>query len=55
MVEATQLAVKLAEATKIVGTLAVELFLDKEGNLLVNESAPRVHNSGHLSIEACYT
>lgn len=55
MDEATELAIKLAEATKIVGTLAVELFLDTNDNLLVNESAPRVHNSGHLSIEACYT
>ncbi|MCC5918750.1 MAG: 5-(carboxyamino)imidazole ribonucleotide synthase [Cryomorphaceae bacterium] len=49
------IAQKLAEKTEIVGTLAVELFIDAAGNVLVNECAPRVHNSGHLSIEACYT
>lgn len=53
--EAERLARTLAEKTGIVGTLAVELFLDNDGNFIVNESAPRVHNSGHLSIEACYT
>ena len=53
--EAERIARILAEKTGIVGTLAVELFLDNDGNFIVNESAPRVHNSGHLSIEACYT
>lgn len=53
--EAVALAKRVAEATGIVGTLAVELFLDNNGNFMVNECAPRVHNSGHLSIEACYT
>ena len=38
-----------------VGIFAVEMFLDKENNLLVNEIAPRPHNSGHHTIEACYT
>jgi 5-(carboxyamino)imidazole ribonucleotide synthase len=36
-----------------VGVLAVELFVTKNGALLVNEIAPRVHNSGHWTIEAC--
>ncbi|MBC8051828.1 MAG: 5-(carboxyamino)imidazole ribonucleotide synthase [Sphingobacteriaceae bacterium] len=49
--EADQLAVQIAEALKITGVLAVEMFLTKDGNLLVNELAPRPHNSGHQSIE----
>jgi len=52
---ADQLAIKLAEKLKIVGILAVELFLTKNGDLLVNEIAPRPHNSGHQSIEGNYT
>lgn len=50
-----ELAKKIAEKLEIVGLLAVELFLDKEGNVLVNEIAPRPHNSGHQSIEGNYT
>ncbi len=42
---------KLASA----GIFAVELFVDVDDNVLVNETAPRVHNSGHHSIEACYS
>jgi len=38
-----------------VGVLAVEMFLTKEDTILVNEVAPRPHNSGHYSIEASYT
>lgn len=52
---ADQLAIKLAEKLKIVGILAVELFLTKNGDILVNEIAPRPHNSGHQSIEGNYT
>ncbi|HTD92298.1 MAG TPA: 5-(carboxyamino)imidazole ribonucleotide synthase [Chitinophagaceae bacterium] len=37
------------------GIFAIEMFIDKEGNVLVNETAPRVHNSGHHSIEAHYS
>lgn len=55
MDQSVELACSVARATGIVGTLAVELFLTKSGELLVNECAPRVHNSGHLSIEACFT
>lgn len=50
-----ELARKVAEKLEIVGLLAVELFLDKHGNVLVNEIAPRPHNSGHQSIEGNYT
>ena len=53
--EARQIAVKVAENLKITGLLAVELFLDQDDRILVNEVAPRPHNSGHYSIEASYT
>ncbi|WDF76198.1 5-(carboxyamino)imidazole ribonucleotide synthase [Mucilaginibacter sp. KACC 22773] len=49
--EAEQIAKKIAESLKIVGLLAVEMFLDKNGKILVNELAPRPHNSGHQTIE----
>jgi len=38
-----------------VGLLTVELFVTRDGRLLVNELAPRTHNSGHLTIDACVT
>lgn len=50
--KARDLALKVAESFSIVGLLAVELFLTKAGEVLVNEVAPRPHNSGHYSIEA---
>jgi 5-(carboxyamino)imidazole ribonucleotide synthase len=53
--KADQLAIKIADDLKIVGILAVEMFLTKEGNILVNEIAPRPHNSGHQSIEGNFT
>ncbi len=53
--KADQLAIKIAEDLKMVGILAVELFLTKKGDILVNEIAPRPHNSGHQSIEGNYT
>mgnify|MGYP002713029132 CR=1 FL=1 len=43
------------EALDVIGVLCVEFFLTAEGNLLLNEMAPRPHNSGHLTIEACVT
>ena len=49
--EAELIAKRIAETLKIVGILAVEMFLDKHGRILVNELAPRPHNSGHQSIE----
>ncbi len=51
--EVQALAKKIATAVKLVGTLAVEIFLTPDGELFVNELAPRPHNSGHYSIEAC--
>jgi len=45
-------AMILAEELKYVGTLCVEFFIDRNENLYVNEIAPRVHNSGHLTINA---
>ena len=51
--EAKAIARAIAEALDYVGVLAVELFVGKDGALIVNEIAPRVHNSGHWTIEAC--
>ena len=50
--EAQKLAIKLSESLDCVGLLAVEMFMSKN-KILVNEVAPRPHNSGHFSIEAC--
>lgn len=52
---AVNAANQLAEALSLVGTLAVEMFLTKDGQIYINELAPRPHNSGHYSIEACET
>ena len=52
--EATRIAKTLAESLDVVGLLAVELFVTKDG-LLVNELAPRPHNSGHWSMEGAPT
>lgn len=52
---AADIAHQIVEAFDFVGLLAIELFLDKEGNVLVNEIAPRPHNSGHQSIEGNFT
>lgn len=53
--KAIEAAKKLAEAFKLVGTLAVEMFLTGDEQIYINELAPRPHNSGHYSIEACET
>jgi 5-(carboxyamino)imidazole ribonucleotide synthase len=53
--EATELAVRIAVALRLVGTLTVELFLLRDGSIAVNELAPRVHNSGHWTIEGAAT
>jgi 5-(carboxyamino)imidazole ribonucleotide synthase len=53
--EAAELACAIAERLELVGLLAVEMFLKKDGTLLVNELAPRPHNSGHWTIEGCAT
>jgi len=49
------IALKVVKDLKTPGIFAVELFLDKNGDILVNETAPRVHNSGHHTIEANYS
>ena len=53
--KAREVALEVSKAYQHVGLLAVELFLTKEGEIWVNEVAPRPHNSGHYSIEAAYT
>jgi 5-(carboxyamino)imidazole ribonucleotide synthase len=53
--EAELLAVRIARALDVVGVLAVEFFVRRDGTLLVNELAPRPHNSGHFSFDACAT
>ena len=51
---AKKIASDIANKLQHVGLLAIELFLTADGNLLVNEIAPRPHNSGHHTIEACF-
>ena len=50
-----EVARAIADQLKYVGTLCVEFFLEKDGELLVNEIAPRPHNSGHLTFGPCIT
>jgi 5-(carboxyamino)imidazole ribonucleotide synthase len=52
---AEALAVKTVQVMRGVGVFGIELFLTRDGLLLVNEVAPRTHNSGHHTIEACVT
>ncbi len=52
---ASALVRRLAEALDLLGTLTAELFLLGDGSLVVNELAPRVHNTGHWTVEACVT
>ncbi len=53
--KATELAKSIIEAFDLEGILAVEMFLDKDNNILINEVAPRPHNSGHHTIESAFT
>jgi 5-(carboxyamino)imidazole ribonucleotide synthase len=53
--EAVLLAKAVLDQLDVVGVLCVELFLDRRGRLLINELAPRPHNSGHLTIDASVT
>jgi 5-(carboxyamino)imidazole ribonucleotide synthase len=53
--KAQDIALKVSEAMQHVGLLAVEMFATQSGEILVNEVAPRPHNSGHYSIEGSYT
>jgi 5-(carboxyamino)imidazole ribonucleotide synthase len=51
--QAARVAWRIADRLDLVGILAVEMFVDRAGRVLVNEIAPRPHNSGHWTIEAC--
>lgn len=53
--EAIEIARGILETLEVVGVMCVEFFLTKDGKLLVNELAPRPHNSGHLTFDACGT
>ncbi len=55
VVQAQQAALKIAERMDYVGVLCVEFFVLEDGSLIVNEMAPRPHNSGHYTIDACAT
>ncbi|WP_040839451.1 5-(carboxyamino)imidazole ribonucleotide synthase [Thiothrix nivea] len=56
LAEAAQAAAtRMAEQLAFVGVMAVEFFVTKQGELLVNEMAPRTHNSGHYTLDACLT
>ncbi len=52
LIQSKEWATRIAEELKYIGTLCVEFFIDRNENLYVNEIAPRVHNSGHLTINA---
>lgn len=51
--KAEEAAATIADHLQLVGTLAVEMFVLEDGQIIINEVAPRPHNSGHYSIEAC--
>ncbi|EEF80058.1 5-(carboxyamino)imidazole ribonucleotide synthase [Methylophaga thiooxydans] len=53
--KAIQMANKIAKGLGYVGTMAVEFFVSEEGAIIANEIAPRPHNSGHYTLDACHT
>jgi len=53
--QSKSIAVRIAESLNAIGLLAVELFLTADGTIYVNEIAPRPHNSGHFTMDACQT
>ncbi len=53
--EAERMAAQIAKQLEVVGLVAVEMFVTPDGQLYVNELAPRPHNSGHYTMEACHT
>ncbi|MXX92028.1 MAG: 5-(carboxyamino)imidazole ribonucleotide synthase [Chloroflexi bacterium] len=53
--EAVRVAMRIAEGLDVIGLIAVEMFVTRAGEVLVNELAPRPHNSGHYTIEGCET
>jgi 5-(carboxyamino)imidazole ribonucleotide synthase len=54
LAEASEIARLIAEKLDLIGLLAVEMFVSPTGALLVNEIAPRPHNSGHWTLDACF-
>ncbi|WP_041794443.1 5-(carboxyamino)imidazole ribonucleotide synthase [Pararhodospirillum photometricum] len=52
---ACRVAIRAAQALDLVGLLAVEMFLTMDGQIIANEMAPRPHNSGHWTMDACHT
>ena len=55
LLEVKTIARTLLESLQVVGIFGIELFLTREGKVLINEVAPRTHNSGHYTIDACVT
>jgi 5-(carboxyamino)imidazole ribonucleotide synthase len=55
LIEAKEIAIRLAEELNYRGLLAVEFFVEKSGRVVVNEMAPRPHNSGHFTMDGCVT
>ncbi len=53
--EAVELAHGVLEQLEVVGVMCVEMFVTRDGGLLINELAPRPHNSGHYTVDACVT
>ncbi|OXH82166.1 5-(carboxyamino)imidazole ribonucleotide synthase, partial [Burkholderia multivorans] len=53
--QAQQAAVRIADTLGYVGVLCVEFFVLEDGSLVANEMAPRPHNSGHYTVDACAT
>jgi 5-(carboxyamino)imidazole ribonucleotide synthase len=53
--EAIEIARGVLETLDVIGVMCVEFFLTREGKLLINETAPRPHNSGHFTFDACLT
>lgn len=54
-IQAGTIALNIAGSLQVVGLLAIEMFLTNDGEIIVNELAPRPHNSGHYSMDACIT
>ncbi len=53
LIAAREIATDIARSLELVGLMAVEMFIDRDGGILVNELAPRPHNSGHWTLDAC--
>jgi 5-(carboxyamino)imidazole ribonucleotide synthase len=52
---ARDIAMRIVNSLDLVGIMAIEMFVTRQGDVLVNEVAPRPHNSGHWTMDACYT